>query len=67
MIDRVKMEFEGAGLEPRPYRLAAEVEKVFHEALEEFQHDLLLKLDAISKKVDLITANKKLRDRKSTR
>jgi hypothetical protein len=56
MIDRVKIEFEGAGLEPRTYRLAAEVEKVFHEEFENFQRDILVKLDSISRKIDFVLA-----------
>jgi len=56
MIDRVKMEFDGAGLVQRPYRLAAEVEKVFHEAFEDFQRDSLIKLDSISRKLDSVLA-----------
>jgi hypothetical protein len=54
MIDRVKIEFEGAGLESRPYRLAVEVEKVFRETFEDSQRDLLTKLDSISRKIDFI-------------
>ncbi|MEW6222687.1 MAG: hypothetical protein AB1476_05215 [Candidatus Hadarchaeota archaeon] len=71
MIDRVKAEFEGAGLEPRPSRLAAEVEKVFKEAFEDFQHNFVMKLDSNSRKIDLVLvgleSTKKRLDKKLAR
>jgi len=58
MIDRVKMEFDGAGLEPRTYRLAVEVGKVFREEFENFQRDIMVKLDSISRLTSLPSRRK---------
>ncbi|MEW6592726.1 MAG: hypothetical protein AB1305_03450 [Candidatus Hadarchaeota archaeon] len=58
MIDRVKADFEGAGLEPRTSRLAAEVERVFRDIFDDFQHNIVLKLDSASRKVELLLAEK---------
>ena len=38
LIDRVSAEFHGAGLEPRPSRLATEVTRVFQEKIGDLQH-----------------------------
>lgn len=54
LIDRVSAEFREAGLESRPSRLSAEVEKAFEVALGEVQHALLTRMDSLARQLDLV-------------
>jgi DNA-binding transcriptional MerR regulator len=54
LIDRVSAEFEDAKLEPVPSRLGKEVEEIFKRELDEVKHEMLTRLDSISRELQLI-------------
>lgn len=54
LIDRVAAEFHGAGLEPRPSRLAAEVGEVFERRFEELHHAALNRVDFLARQLELL-------------
>jgi len=54
LIDRVSAEFEEAKLEPRTSRLAAEVQRIFKEALLETRSEISAQMKALSDELQLI-------------
>ncbi len=54
LIDRVAAELHGAGLEPRPSRLAAEVTKVFQGAIGDLQHTVQTQLGSLEHQLGFI-------------
>lgn len=54
LIDRVAAEFHEAGLESRPSRLAAEVEKAFLRTVEDLQHATLTRMESLARQLDLV-------------
>lgn len=64
LIDRVAAGFHETELEPRPSRLAAEVEKVFRGAIDDMQHAMLTRMDSLARQLELIkTEIEKLENR----
>lgn len=64
LIDRVSAEFEEAKLEPQTSRLAAEVQKIFKEALLETQSEVSAQMKELSDELQLIRSKiEKLSDR----
>ena len=64
LIDRVAHEFHEAGIEPRPSRLASEMERLIREVVEDLRHETLTRLDSLAFQLELIkTELEKLRVR----
>jgi len=64
LIDRVSAEFEEAKLEPQTSRLAAEVQRIFKEALLEAQSEISTQMKELSNELQLIRSKiEKLSDR----
>lgn len=64
LIDRVSSEFEEAKLEPQTSRLAAEVQRIFKEALLETQSEVSVQIKELSDELQLIRSKiEKLSDR----
>ena len=64
LIDRVSAEFEEAKLEPQTSRLAAEVQKIFKEALLETRFEASAQMKELSDELQLIRSKiEKLSDR----
>jgi len=54
LIDRIAADFHEAGIEPQPSRLGKEIREVFKIELEETKHELLVRVDSLSREVGLL-------------
>ena len=54
LMDRIAAEFHDANLEPRPSRLAIEVERIFQSSIDDVRHDLLARADSLARQLELV-------------
>jgi len=54
LMDRVAAEFHEANLEPRPSRLAIEVERAFQSSVGDMRHDMLARADSLARQLELV-------------
>lgn len=54
LMDRVAADFHEANLEPRPSRLAIEVERIFRSSIDDVRHDLLARTDSLARQLELV-------------